>query len=192
MSTRASSPVDVLSTLGTKIRSARERRGILLKDLAAKCGVTPSLLSQVERGLANPSLNTLRSVAESLDVPLVTFFEEPPSEEEVIVRHGRRRNLTLPGGGAVYEMLSPRASRQLEVGIMVLQPKQTSVDRAMAHKTDEVSVVLEGTVDVEMDGHMVHLLKGDSVLLSQGTRHRWYNPGSEPTRVLFAISPPSF
>ena len=62
---------EVINILGKKIKEARERLGLSIKDLATKVDVSSSLLSQIERDLANPSLNTLRSIAAQLEVSLV-------------------------------------------------------------------------------------------------------------------------
>lgn len=177
--------------LGSKIRIAREARGMLLKDLATKCSVTGSLLSQVERGLANPSLNTLRAVAQSLDVPLVSFFEDTASTGRVL-RRGERAHLTLPGGSALYELLSPRTARHLEVAVMELQPGQWSIDRPMSHRGEEVSWIVFGSLELEMDQDIVVMSEGDSVLIPEGVAHRWYNLGDTLAKVAFSISPPGF
>ena len=49
--------------IGSRIKSIRLEKGILLKDLAKQCGISSSMLSQIEKGNANPSLNTIKSVA---------------------------------------------------------------------------------------------------------------------------------
>lgn len=177
--------------LGAKVRTARERHGLLLKDLAAACGVTASLLSQVERGLANPSLNTLRAIAQALEVPLVTFFEDTPSVGHVVHRD-QRRHLTLPGAVAEYELVSPRAAHHLEVGIMELKPGKWSVGDPLGHRGEEVSWIVDGVFDLETDTQVIRLLEGDSVLIPEWTPHRWMNAGSVLGRVGFAISPPGF
>jgi transcriptional regulator with XRE-family HTH domain/quercetin dioxygenase-like cupin family protein len=48
-------------------------------ELAREVGVTPSLISQIERGLSRPSVSTLFAIAQALDVPVDAFFREPPS-----------------------------------------------------------------------------------------------------------------
>ena len=60
--------------IGQRIRHYRQLQGITLKTLAEKVGVTSSMLSQIERDLANPSLNTLRAISAVLDVPLFRLF----------------------------------------------------------------------------------------------------------------------
>ncbi len=60
--------------LGEKIAEVRKKQNLSIRDLAKLADVTPSLLSQIERGLANPSVNSLKSIASSLNVPLFTIF----------------------------------------------------------------------------------------------------------------------
>lgn len=60
--------------LGEKIAEVRKKQNLSIRDLAKLADVTPSLLSQIERGLANPSVNSLKSIASSLNVTLFTFF----------------------------------------------------------------------------------------------------------------------
>jgi transcriptional regulator with XRE-family HTH domain len=69
----------VLTNLGSKIRRERQRQHLTLKDVADKVGFTPSHISQIERGAANPSLGSLYGIVEALGVPMEYFFsaEEP-------------------------------------------------------------------------------------------------------------------
>lgn len=72
---------DVLN-IGAKLRAARQQQKLSLRELAARAEVSPSLLSQIENGRANPSVMTLHNVATALDVPITFFF--PNSEENGI------------------------------------------------------------------------------------------------------------
>ena len=56
--------------LGELIRTQRSAAGLSLRDLAERTGVSNAYLSQIERGLHEPSLSVLRSIADALDVPL--------------------------------------------------------------------------------------------------------------------------
>ena len=62
--------------LGAKIRSYRQERNLSIQTLASQVGITPSMLSQIERELANPSINTLKLISQALGVPLFLFFTE--------------------------------------------------------------------------------------------------------------------
>ncbi|MCG4471113.1 helix-turn-helix domain-containing protein, partial [Lawsonibacter sp. DFI.6.74] len=67
-----------------------------------------SMLSQIERGLSNPSINTLKMIAKALEVPLFNFFKENKNSEQLVVRKDKRVKLTFPeNNNLMYEMLSP-------------------------------------------------------------------------------------
>ena len=71
--------------LGEKIRSLRVSQNISLKDLAKKSDLTSSTISQVERGLSNPSIPALRRIAETLGVPVFYFFSDEEVDESIII-----------------------------------------------------------------------------------------------------------
>ena len=60
--------------LGLRIQSIRQKQNLTLKEVADKANITSSMLSQLERGKANPSVETLRKEASALEVPLFAFF----------------------------------------------------------------------------------------------------------------------
>ena len=66
--------------LGARVRQFRSMRGVSLRELAAKAGMTPSMLSQIENNGVNPSINTLKSLADALQVPLFKFFQDDNRE----------------------------------------------------------------------------------------------------------------
>lgn len=63
--------------IGITIKKIRNEKKMLLKDVAEKANISSSMLSQIEKGNANPSLNTLKTIAYVLEVPLFKFFIEP-------------------------------------------------------------------------------------------------------------------
>ena len=74
--------------VGITIKNIRKAKKLLLKDVALKCGISSSMLSQIEKGNANPSLNTIKSIAQVLEVPLFKFFidSEKENDEEIVER----------------------------------------------------------------------------------------------------------
>ena len=65
--------------LGKKIQSIRLERGLSVRKVAGLAGITPSMLSQIENDQVNPSINTLRTVAQVLETPLYALFQEDPT-----------------------------------------------------------------------------------------------------------------
>src|ERR1039457_5986666 len=71
------SPADLASDIGRRLAAHRGKRGKRVVELAREVGVTPSLISQIERGQSRPSVSTLFAMAQALEVPVDAFFREP-------------------------------------------------------------------------------------------------------------------
>jgi DNA-binding XRE family transcriptional regulator/quercetin dioxygenase-like cupin family protein len=74
---RAQAGGDLAGGIGRRLAAHRGQRGMRVAELAREVGVTPSLISQIERGLSRPSVSTLFAIAQALDVPVDAFFREP-------------------------------------------------------------------------------------------------------------------
>ncbi len=68
--------------IGQKIQRYRNQRGLSLRGLAEKTGITASMISQIENNSVNPSINTLKTLAETLDFPLYVLFQEDSDPEQ--------------------------------------------------------------------------------------------------------------
>ncbi|MEG1424591.1 MAG: helix-turn-helix domain-containing protein [Peptostreptococcaceae bacterium] len=175
--------------IGEKILQVRKKQGLSIRDLAKLAEVTPSLLSQVERGLANPSVNSLKSIASALNVPLFTFFvSEINNKEDLIVRCYNRKKVILPGSDdVIYEMLAPGVNDNLEFAIMNMAPNTSSCNDSIHHNGYEIAYILEGEVNLYLDDEIFTLYKGDSVKVPLGTEHRWENISDNESKVIFAV-----
>lgn len=179
--------------IGGKISEYRKMKNLSIRDLAKLTGVTPSLLSQIERGLANPSLNTLKTIGQALEVPLFTFFATPVITKDLVVKSDKRKKMILPGReNILYELLSPDLNGSIEFALMELTPNTDTSDEFLEHDGEEVAFVLDGRVNLYMDGNDILLDNGDSVRIPRGAHHKWENPYDTDARVIFAITPPSF
>lgn len=174
--------------IGEKISYYRKKNDLSIRDLAKLADVTPSLLSQIERGLANPSVNSLKSIASALNVPLFTFFLSEVNKKDLIVRSNNRKKVILPGSdNVIYEMLSPGLSDNLEFAIMNLPPNTSSCENSISHNGYEIGYVLEGEVDLFLEEEKFTLSKGDSIKIPIGTNHKWQNSYSNECKLIFAV-----
>lgn len=179
--------------IGEKIIEYRSQKKLTIKEVANKAQVTPSMLSQIERGLSNPSINTLKMIAKALEVPLFNFFKENKASDELVVRKGKRVKLTFPeNNNLMYEMLSPTGSGDIQFMSMDLTPNEATSDEMMNHIGEEVAIVLEGKVDLELENEIITLNNGDSVKILPHMNHRWINNYDETSKIIFALTPPSF
>ncbi len=179
--------------VGKKIAEFRKSKGLSMKQLSELTNVTPSMLSQIERGLANPSLNTLKSMAKALDIPLFTLFTIDANTDDLVVRSNMRKKITFAENNDFsYELLSPDLNGAIEFVLMKLSPGFQSSDELMSHNGEEVAYVVSGKVDIHIENKVITLENGDSIKLVPHIKHRWKNEYSEETQVVFAITPPSF
>lgn len=177
--------------VGERIRALRRAAGLTLKELSAAAGPSAALLSQVERRITEPSLETLRRVARALDVPLFSLFQHDEPARVAVVRAGRRVLVRSPRGGITYSRLSPGTGR-VEMLEGRLEPGGASSPEPWTHPSEECLVVTAGRLVVEVGGERHRLATGDSCYFDSRLPHRYVNDGAEPATFLLAASPPSY
>jgi transcriptional regulator with XRE-family HTH domain len=184
--------LDLDLELGPRLRSLRTARGLTLRELAQRAGVTESFLSQAERGVATPSIASIQRIARGLGLSIADLFAEVESVG-LVVRATERRRISYPGLGAVDEFLTRAKGGRLQVIMSTVEPGGGTGDEPYTHDSDEeVLIVLEGELDVWVGDEHFHLEAGDAVTHSSRLPHRNTNRGSVPARLLFCITPPSF
>ena len=122
--------------VGETLRRRRQIRGMSLRQVAEKAGISVGMLSQVERGLAAPSIKTLRAVCAAMDMPVNWLFhrdgEGRSPASAFIVPAGARRSLTYQGGALTKELLTPDTQPTIQMLRFVLQPGVSSGEPAGA------------------------------------------------------------
>jgi quercetin dioxygenase-like cupin family protein len=144
-----------------------------LVQLAAAADLSHSFLSQLERGLARPSIGSLGRIAFALGSSQVELLADPGSDDSqpgvAIVRAGTGQR--GPYGTAEARML---VSGQRRFEVLEITGTDTSPGESYSHDEDEFLTVVRGTVRVELHPGEVHLLHaGDSLYYVGGTPHRW-------------------
>jgi len=178
--------------LGTRLRALREQRGLSLRSVAEEAGVSESFLSQVERGIASPSIASLQRVAAALGTPLAPLFEGPRTSGRV-VRASERRRMMHPKRQWEDSLVTPPGSSKLQVILSVVEPGGGSGDEPYAHDSDEECVlVLSGRLHIWVGDEFYDLGEGDSLLFESRIPHRNRNPGPTKAEVLWVTTPPSY
>lgn len=172
-----------------RIREVRKQKSISLRHLAQKAKVSPGLISQVERGLTQPSLDTLRQIARALEVPLFSLLDAA-EESACVVRADRRMVVSSPTG-VQYQRLSPGFGK-LELLEGFLPAGGSSVAEKWSHPSEECVLVLEGRLQVQVADDTYDIGAGDSCYFDSRLPHAYCNPTREPVRFIVAITPPSY
>ena len=187
---------DQMDKLGKNIKNSRISQNLSLKKLAEKVDVSPSMLSQIESGKANPSLNTLKLISQHLKVPMFTLFIEEDIDRPILVKKNNRIRITNKGEDSKYELsydlLSPDTKGDLQLCEMKLSAYQYNSDNFNFHNGEEVAVCTLGKIELILEDKTIILETGDSVRIPRETKHRWKNPSKATCAIIFSISPPIF
>lgn len=181
--------------IGYRLRYARRKQGLLMKEVADRVGCSDSLISKIERGHATPSLRMLHTIAAVLNINIASLFDTS-ADEQVVRRSGERPLIHLEsrsgGGGIDLEHLAPHHDKaQLEAHIHIVEPGAES-DGEITHAGEEVGYLLEGTIELMVDDKAYTLNAGDSFYFRSELTHRYRNPGTTIARLLWVNTPPSF
>jgi transcriptional regulator with XRE-family HTH domain len=170
--------------LGVMIRDQRTRTKLSQAELARRVGVTPSALSQIERGVRGPSGDTLMRLWEVLGVP---FGPARPIETGYRVARRSGRDQPRLAEGLTGERLVDEASigelwwLQVAAGAAGDQP-------IFAVKSTEVATVVRGVLDLRVGGRTETLHEGDALIATDAAVTGWANPGPTTTEVLWMVS----
>jgi len=178
--------------VGERLRELRRFRHCTLRTIADRAGLSESFLSQVERGRSSASIGSLRRIADALGVTMADLFEPEKLPGHQVLRRDERPALSFGILGRKL-LLTPRPLSHLEVFAGELEVGGSTGDQPYAHgDSEELFVVLSGTVELELGGELHELDHGDSIVYRSSTPHRISNAGRGLAEVMWIISPPSY
>lgn len=183
--------VQDVESIGEGIRRERLRRGLTLAVLASQVNLTVSALSQIERGASDPSISSLRRIAQAFDVPMFQFMVGS-AQREIVVRRDRRTKLNFADRVLEYELVSADTSGEFEVLSLALNPGGSTGAVALGHASEECAVVVTGEVVAEVAGQLYTLGQGDSIKIHRELPHRFMNESDRDAELMIIISPPTF
>jgi transcriptional regulator with XRE-family HTH domain len=177
--------------LGERVRAIRQLRRRTLKEIATAAGISESFLSQLERGRTNATIATLQRLATALGIEVSDLFSTGSSRPRVIRRDARE--FVAWGSQGRKALLTPKPFHSLEVVVARFEPGGSTGDEPYTHgDSEELLIVVEGSVHVQLGTEIHDVTAGDSVHYQSSTPHRVSNPYDETAEVLFVISPPSY
>lgn len=179
--------------LGEKLKKIRELKGLTLKQVAHQAGVSESLVSQIENARVSPSIDTLLSLADYLEIDLDYLFRDYKRRKKarVLRREDRSR---LQRGGVSYEQLSvldqDRELHAMEAVLLELAPGSEQGDSHFGHPGRELGIILEGEGELSYGTETYLLEEGDSVSFASDISHVLRNRGKSPLKAIWIITPP--
>ena len=208
--------VSRLSNFGQKVRTKRRKQMMTLKQLAEKTRLSVSYLSEIERGLAQPSISSFKKIAQAMDFSLFNVSENQDSSNGYqgwlgsgedryvrpsrypkgvkVVRAGQRKKIMYPNQpNNLHELLTPDLNRLLEVNYFQCDPGfDSGPDPIVDPPGEKFLFILKGSVEYRIGEEVVRLNKGDSVSYPGDVPVSFRVLSNETLEAIGVITPPNF
>ena len=174
--------------VGQMLRKLREERGISIRELSRRSGLSANALSMIERGLTSPSVSTLYRLTDALNVPITAIFGLELEQQPIVFRSiSDRTHVPFPLG--VWEGLGGESfTGRMQPFMLTLETGAESGPEKIVHTGSEFVMCLRGQLVYEVEGQIFTLEAGDSLLFAARLTHRWHNPGRTVTNALVVLS----
>ena len=175
--------------VGARLRNARLARRYTLEQTAQLAGMTKGFLSRVERDLTSPSVASLVTLCQVLQIDVGSLFTAPRTS---LVRLEEASPVDLGGNGIDERLVTSREERAVQVLRAVIAPGGAGENELYAIDCDvEVWHVVTGRLEVRMHDETFEVGEGDTLTFPGREPHTWRNLHDEETLVLMTLVPDS-
>jgi transcriptional regulator with XRE-family HTH domain len=187
------------SGIGDRLRAERQSKGMTVREIARRVRVSPSLISQIERGKVNPSVSTLWALVTVLGVPISDLFSdvEAAPGQPPVAPAGQTGPLTAPGTrpvinletGVQWERLTADGDALVEFLSVVYPPGAASCDEdsLVRHGGKEYGYVTGGRLGVRIGFDEYELSPGMAISFDASAPHRLWAIGDEPAEAIWIV-----
>ena len=181
-----------MANIGMLLRRHREHSGMSQRALAKRAGVPSSSVSLIENDKVSPSVSSLKRLLDALGVSLSQFFgEQAPNPRQIFFRKGELPELGR--GGISYRQVGKNLHESsIQMLLEEYAPGSSSGKPPLTHEGEEAGIVIEGKLEVTVDGTTIVLGPGDAYLFQSMRPHSFQNKGTKPCVVVSACTPPTF
>lgn len=176
--------------VGATLQKLRQARNLTLEDLSRAAGVSKSMLSQIEREKANPTIAVAWRLANALGVGIGELLESQARQDELIRVLEAHEQPTLPGdhAGYVLRILGPmELAGRFEWYELTLAPNGILASTPHDPGVNEHLTVLQGTMELDVDGQQKKLKTGATARYPADRQHSIRNPGKTEARALMVV-----
>jgi transcriptional regulator with XRE-family HTH domain len=177
--------------IGERLRSVRTERNLTIQELATKAGLSVGNISQIERGISNPSIKTLQRLRAALGVNLWEFLDRGETravgEPPFVRRKFERPTIIMSRNGLTKELLSPQADQGLRFMLIKMPPASESTD-VLIGRGLKGGYVMRGRVLLRVGDNLADLEEGDSFQFASDVPHQVSNRSDSEATLLWIMS----
>lgn len=182
--------------LGGNVKGLRLKRGLTQSALAKGINATASYISQVERNLISPSIDSLVLLSRELQAEPGYFFSGTgANSHRFISRKGQRQPVGLTNverdSAKCQSLVASTDNRRMQPMLVTIEPDGELPGLPFDHRGDEFVLILRGELEVDIDAETHTLREGDSTYLDSAMPTAWRNLGEMPVQAVWVLSPPT-
>jgi transcriptional regulator with XRE-family HTH domain len=186
---RAESEASALA-VGERLRAVREQSGMSQRELAKRAGVTNATISLIEQESHAPSLASLHRILNAIPISMAEFFALPTSQQNVLFYNKDELVAVTRGAAALSVMGSERRDKKLQLFSERYAPGASTGDEWIVHDGETAALVIQGIVELEVDGMIRRIDSGGGFQLIGKQPYRLKNIGRSDAIVVCACTPP--
>lgn len=185
--------------VGARLREIRQSAGLSQRELAARSGVTHSLISLIEQNRNSPSVASLRKILDGIPMSMVNFFDEAhlPRDQvfftasELIDLTSRLHQVNGGTRGRMsFRQVGDAKAHNLQILHESYEPGADTGVAMLKHASHEGGVVIAGELELTVGDQVKLLRAGEAYLFDSRIPHRFRNIGTETCTVVSACTPP--
>jgi transcriptional regulator with XRE-family HTH domain len=174
--------------IGQKLKNLRKSRGFSIRLLAEKAGVSPNTISLIESNSTSPTVATLQTIANTLEIPLAAFFMNSEPEDDVVLIKAQEQEMQVDSGLTVSVFPGQVLDQRVRIMHFTIAPGVGCGPEPLAHPGDELVLCLQGELKYTVNERTYLLDKQDSLAFNAHLPHRWYNAGEVDCHFLVMIT----
>ncbi len=164
--------------IGETIKAFRKKSKLTLQQLSEQTGLSIGYLSNLERNISSPTLTNLQIICEKLKINLYDIINSLP-QEKVVVKKEERRLIYEPHPNIKYELTTEGSRKMKGVCMTISEGDFNDQLISWGHHSDEVGVIVKGTMEMIVEDNAYILNEGDSVYIKAHTPHKYKKIGTE-------------
>lgn len=174
--------------IGTKLKNLRIQKNLTQEELGERTDLTKGYISQIERNLSSPSLETFFSILEVLGCEPDDFFKTSHDEQTVVYESSKRRTFSDEEKGYEFDWLVPESNENEMEPIFVKFAKDGEFKSFDPSMSETFGLVIEGEVYIELGPKRYFAKKGDSIYFHATEHHQIRNAYNGNSQVLLVVT----
>jgi transcriptional regulator with XRE-family HTH domain len=176
------------------LREVRKNKEMTINELADATGFSNGYISQVERGLTEPSLTSLRKLADALGVSIFSLISDNHPDDIIKISSEEHAVIRNKENTVIYELLTPLSSDRFIPKSLIMKltvmGKTLVSDESIIHPSEELLTILSGELVIQVGDRETVLSAGDSCIIRSDTPHNLRNDSDKPATGIACLTPP--